>query len=301
MPILRAQTIFTVDATRAMLVALVALAAPSSIACSSNSSSGPGVTGDSAITFDTARDGATEGGAKESGDQDSAVSEGGGGGDGSKAESGGTCESPAPTTCVAKAKIPTSTDCSETVLQDFLVKCIAADFKVPAECAAWRAANAACNTCIQNWVVDPKLDDTKVFPDKFKCYEQIFDAPCNKTVGCYFDCQDAVCATCDQTDGSGMGGKGTEFGDCIDKAIADKGACAAQTKEADKCFSGPVDSHYCDNDEYYTPTIAADKANIDKLRKGVLIYYRGACRDNGVWNSDPITAGDAGSDAPTGG
>jgi hypothetical protein len=222
-------------------------------------------------------------------------------------DGGALCDLDLPTgfACKAPTKTAGATTCSEAVLQDFLDKCVTADFKVPAACADWRAANAACNTCILAWIIDPTVDDTKVYPDSYKCYWSLFDATCAKAVNCSYDCQTAVCDSCDGTAGSGADGKASEYDDCVARAIAasPKGKCYdLAAKDADACFT-KTDTSICDNNEYYYPSGTGGSADLAKLRQGTIEFYRGACRDGGDWkNATSAVSGDAGaSDAADGG
>jgi len=218
------------------------------------------------------------------------------------------CDQDVPTTfaCKAPTKTAGGTACSEAVLQDFLDKCVKADFTVPSTCADWRIANAACNTCLLAWIIDPKIDDTKVYPDSYKCYWSHFDDACGKAVNCSYDCQDAVCNACDTNPGTGADGSASEYDDCTGRAIAasPKGKCYDMAaKDADACFS-KTDVTICDNDEYYYPSGSGGTADLTKLRKGVLEFYRGACRDGGDWTNatSAVGGGDAGTtDAADGG
>ena len=200
--------------------------------------------------------------------------------------------------CKAPTKAAGGTACTEAMLQDYVDKCVKADFTVPATCADWRTANAACNTCLGNWIIDPKVDPAKVYPDTYKCYWSVFDDKCGKSVNCSYDCQDAICNSCDTTAGSGADGKVSEYDDCTTRAIAatPKGACYdVAAKDATACFADTTfDTKPCDDDEYYYPSGTGGDANLEKLKDGVLIYFRGACRDNANWKNSSSTGGDAG-------
>ena len=211
--------------------------------------------------------------------------------------------------CVAPKVVAGSTACSEAMLQDFAEKCLSADLKVPATCAAWKSANAACNTCVEAFSIDPASIPGKVIPDRDKCYYDVFDAKCSLAVACYFDCGSAVCTDCDQTKGSGTKATTSEYDDCWSRvhfagsASRPKGQCydiASKTAKTE-CFSGPFDINPCIINELYSPTGAGGKIDLPTLKTEVTIFLRGACRDNANWTNSS-SGGDAGvTDSASGG
>lgn len=226
--------------------------------------------------------------------------------EGSVDDGGGLCDVPlAPGyACPAAPSRPTgSTACDEATLQDFALKCIHADTSsVPAECAGWKTANAACNTCIEAFAYDPKVDSLLVYPDSLKCYWWVFSDTCRKTVNCSYDCQDQVCGTCDTAPGTSPDGSQPAYDDCTTRAIdkgPPKGVCYdVAGKDADACFTS-TDTHACE-----TPEVNSATPDVTKMRNEIIVFYRGACRDGASWAhaDSPSSTGDAGpSDAPADG
>jgi hypothetical protein len=188
--------------------------------------------------------------------------------------------------CVAPIKVAGETTCSEEALQGLIESCLAADITVPSECAAWKAANAACATCVRrwHWTAIPG----EIYPDDYKCYWAIMDDTCAKNVNCMFDCQDEVCAECDRArDSDGT----SEIGRCYSANEQAGSKCwdvAAQAGMA--CFQSH-DTAGCNVNEIYK-----DTADLTTLKSQVLRFLRGACRDNGDWTRSE-EAGDAGVDS----
>ncbi|MBL8716269.1 MAG: hypothetical protein JNL79_09750 [Myxococcales bacterium] len=197
-----------------------------------------------------------------------------------------SCAEPLPTgfTCPTPATGTSGTACTEAALQDFVTNCITAKLDVPSTCAAWKTANPTCLPCIESFSWD--YIPGKLYPDDYKCYWRSMDAACAKSANCSYDCQDKVCGTCDDTT--------SERDDCVAAAIKSGGKCYdVAAKDAAVCFekySAQIDT--CTLDEIYKET-----PDVTLLRKEILEFYRGACRDNGVWtNKGSATPLDGGTD-----
>lgn len=178
--------------------------------------------------------------------------------------------------CPSFPKAAPSAACSEAVLQDFAAKCVVADFSVGTDCAAWKAANAACSTCVEAW----SFDTGKVYPDDWQCYEKI-SAGCGGALSCENDCYDTVCSSCADED----------YGACADDATKSGGRCYdLASKKADMC-RGDMANAPCNATQYYTNT-----PDLAKLKTEVVRILRGACRDNGDFSKSDTTGtgGDAG-------
>ncbi len=192
------------------------------------------------------------------------------------------CETPLSSgfACAAPTKTAGKTTCTEAALQDFVVKCLKDDITVPASCADWKAANAACASCVADWSWDSIMG--KVYPDDYKCYWSTFDATCAKSVNCLFSCQDEVCTECVDEERS----------ECFQASEKSGGKCwDVAGKDADACFK-KFDAQLkgCDVNELY-----ADAPDLTTLKEQILKFYRGACRDNADW-TNATAAGDAGTD-----
>lgn len=200
---------------------------------------------------------------------------------GTATETGGvSCESPLPSgfACAEPLKGTPGTACSEAALADFVNKCLNAEGTVPTECAAWKTANAACATCVASWSWADMPG--QVYPDDYKCYWQVMDPTCAKASNCSYDCQAETCGDCDSS----------EAADCADSVTSAGGKCYdVAAKKAEECFT-TYDTALgkCNVDEIYAAT-----PDMPTMRAQVLRYYRGACRDNGVWTNSE-SAGDGG-------
>jgi hypothetical protein len=173
-----------------------------------------------------------------------------------------------------------STACTEDMLQAFATACVQDDLSVGADCAAWKAANTACNTCVEAW----SFDKGKVYPDDYQCYEKVSPG-CGGALACEYDCFDTVCSACDQTT--------DEYNTCADEATKTGGRCYdLASKKADTCRADSKAAP-CDVTQYYT-----DKPDLTKLKAEIVRVLRGACRDNGDFSkSDSAgTPTDAGTD-----
>lgn len=199
------------------------------------------------------------------------------------------CEAPLESdfACKDPVKGTGGTACTEAALADFVQKCLADDLSVPSTCAAWKTANADCAACIGNWTWD--LIPGKVYPDDYKCYWAIMDAPCAKSVNCGFECQELSCGECDSDPGTAAK---SDREVCLEKVSTTGGACwSFGADKIDECFT-KFDVANCNVDEIYS-----DAPDLDVMRSEILRFYRGACRDNGDWTNSG-SAGDAGvSDA----
>lgn len=196
--------------------------------------------------------------------------------DSGSGETSGSCAEDLATdyACPTFDKAAPSAACSEAVLQDFASKCVVADFSVGADCAAWKAANTACNTCVEAW----SFDKGKVYPDDWQCYEKV-SAGCGGALSCEYDCYDTVCSSCDDT----------EYGSCADDATKSGGRCYdLASKKADTC-RGDMANAPCNATQYY-----ANAPDLTKLKTEVVRILRGACRDNGDFSKSDTTGGDAG-------
>jgi hypothetical protein len=180
--------------------------------------------------------------------------------------------------CPTVTKAASSSACSEAALQAFATACVQADLSVGPDCAAWRAANAACNTCVEAW----SFDDGKVYPDDYVCYEYI-KTGCGSAIACEADCYDTVCTSCSDT----------EYGPCADEATKMGGRCyELASKTAGPCFDDPKAAP-CDVTQYY---VAKEDIDLAKLKTEVVRLLRGACRDNGDFTkTDSAGTGDAGT------
>lgn len=203
-----------------------------------------------------------------------------------------TCAEPLPTgyTCPTPNAGAPSTGCTEAALNAFVDACVNTKLEVPTTCAAWKTANAGCLPCIESFSWD--LIPGKIYPDDYKCYWRSMDATCAKAANCSYDCQDKVCGTCDDTT--------SERDDCIAASIESGGKCYdVAAKAAAPCFEKYKDQiDTCTLDEIYKAS-----PDLTLLKKEILEFYRGACRDNGVWtNKGSATPLDGGTgDAATDG
>jgi len=192
-----------------------------------------------------------------------------------------TCEQALPSdfACAEPLKGTGATTCTETMLTEFVQKCLADDLSVPSTCAEWKTANAACATCVADWSWSEIPG--KVYPDDYKCYWGIMDPACAKASNCSFDCEFATCGDCDTAT--------SERDDCIASVTSAGGKCyAVASKTADECFK-KYNLDNCNVDEIY-----AQAPDLTKMREEILRFYRGACRDNGKWENS-TSAGDAGT------
>ena len=205
----------------------------------------------------------------------------------------------------AKRRPAGASVCTEAQLQELVKKCIGDPIsKVPAGCSEWKAANAACVTCISAFSLESVT--SRAIPDRNMCYWATFDDACDKALNCSFDCQAEVCVDCDDTSGSGPGGKGSEYSDCTSRsrvnatASKPKGLCwDVASKEAAACLDA-TDINHCIVKELYTPTGASGAIDIPTLQLQAVEFFRGACRDGGDWTNalSPVPKGaDAGVDA----
>ncbi len=195
-----------------------------------------------------------------------------------------------PPTAAQKGGPPTKA-CSEAALQAFATACIAADYKVGAGCDAWKTANAACATCIGNWSLATAVLPGKVYADRDKCWYQLLDAPCSVSLNCMFACDDAVCGDCDKSPGSSTDGTKSEFQECVNRerakggTVVPKGQCNdLATGNALKCLSDNaalIDP--CIVSELYAPTGAGGHPDVTTMQSQSVVFYRGACRDDGNW------------------
>lgn len=196
-----------------------------------------------------------------------------------------SCEEPVPSgfACVAPTKAAGKTVCTEAMLQELAEKCLAADISVPAACAEWKTAYADCATCVGAWSWDGIPG--KIYPDDYLCYWAVMDDACGKSVNCMFACGDAVCGECDNM--PGQDGE-SEMGKCYAAQEKEGSKCwDVAAKEGTACFE-KFDTAGCNVNEIYKAT-----ANLTELKKQVVRFYRGACRDNGVW-TNAESPGDAG-------
>jgi len=197
--------------------------------------------------------------------------------------------------CLAPLKAAGQTACNDAMLMDLAEKCLGADIKVPTACADWKAANAACASCVKAWSWSAEAGGPAgdIYPDDWKCYWSVFDAPCAKSVNCMFDCQYTACGNCE----SGSAERRNCFdsvskagGECYDLAAKDGNACF-------ETFKTPLEG--CNVDEMY-----AAMPNVDTLKQQVVRFLRGACRDGGNWtnSANPLDGGvtDTGTDTATG-
>jgi hypothetical protein len=196
-----------------------------------------------------------------------------------------TCEQAVPSdfACVAPTKATGKTVCTEAMLQELADKCLAADISVPSACAEWKTAYADCATCVGAWSWEGIPG--KIYPDDYLCYWAIMDDACGKNVNCMFSCEESVCADCDRTPGSD--GESEAY-KCYTAQEKEGSKCwDVAAKEGTACFT-TFDTKPCDVSEIYKET-----ADLTNLKKQVVHFLRGACRDNGSWaNAD--SAGDAG-------
>ncbi|MGZ3423566.1 MAG: hypothetical protein ACXVEF_30990 [Polyangiales bacterium] len=179
--------------------------------------------------------------------------------------------------CPTFAPAAPSTACTEAMLQDLAVKCVKTDFSVGPDCAAWKAANAACSTCVEAW----SFDMGKVYPDDYQCYDKIIPG-CGGALSCELDCSDTVCSSCDMMS--------SEYDNCVTEATKSGGRCYdLASKKADTCRAD-TKAAPCDATQYYTST-----PDLTKLQAEIVRLLRGACRDNGDWSKSDSAGGDAGT------
>lgn len=184
--------------------------------------------------------------------------------------------------CAEPRKAVAKTTCTEALLQEFAAKCVVDASSVPAECTAWKSANAACAACVEDW----SWDEAKILTDDYQCYEMLVPG-CGKAMNCDLECPFEVCGECDDTAGTGSGG-GSELDDCVREATAEGGRCyEVSSKKAKECFDDPKGAP-CAITQYYTSS-----GDLAKLREEIVRVLRGACRDGGDW-SKAGEAGDAG-------
>ncbi|MBK7397970.1 MAG: hypothetical protein IPJ34_17140 [Myxococcales bacterium] len=170
--------------------------------------------------------------------------------------------------------------CTDAMLEQFL-SCFSPDWS-SIKCSAAQKAFPECNKCVLGeWLAEDRFDVAA-------CVVAV--APksvCAVAVGCALACRDAACppTVCDQTPGSGIRG-GSEYEDCLltvesaGSSTKPKGACyEVAAKDYAICAASP-DLAVC----------------FPKVKRDLLPFYRGACRDGGDW-SHAIEATDAGSDA----
>jgi hypothetical protein len=187
--------------------------------------------------------------------------------------------------CTAPTKGVGQTVCNDAMLADLAEKCLAEDISVPAACAEWKAANAACASCVAAWSWSPSQGGPSgaIYPDDYRCYWTVMDAPCAKAASCMFDCEFTACGNCmDSADRAA----------CYDGVASPGGACYdLASKEGKACFDKfDMQLKGCNVDEIYegSPDLAT-------LKQQVVRFLRGACRDNGVWtNAENPSGGDAG-------
>jgi hypothetical protein len=211
------------------------------------------------------------------------------------------------------------TACDSQALQDWATACVGSQWPTTAAagCAAWKAAHPACQTCLQGWSFVQSGLPQGIYPDRDKCFFSVFRSTafttanptlgdCAKIVSCSFDCQEAVCAACDNTTPDDKGN--TEMSDCINRAIkkggtaVPRGACYdIAAGKANSCFGateGPSIND-CIVAEANNPTGTGGALNIPVLQEQLKFFYRGACRDNADWANAAdagVTTSDAGSE-----
>jgi hypothetical protein len=197
-----------------------------------------------------------------------------------------------------KRATPTS-DCTEAQLQSMVTACITDSVsKTPATCSPWKAANPACAACVGAFAATYYA--ARVIPERNQCYWALMSDSCDKALQCSFDCQDEVCAGCDNTLGTGSDGKTSEYRECATRARSNataktpKGRCwDLASKQASDCLAA-TDVTPCIINELNNST-----PDIPTLQQQVVEYLRGACRDNGDW-SNRLSATPKGGDAGTG-
>jgi hypothetical protein len=186
---------------------------------------------------------------------------------------------------------PPSKDCTEADLEDFVMSCIYADYKVGPGCTSWKDAHPACNTCVGHWALSTAVIPGQIYPDRDKCYYQLLDPSCSTSFLCMSACDEAVCDGCDPAPGSGASGKASEWQECVNRERAEggtgspKGACYDLAAGAAlKCLSSAADlTSPCVVNELFAPTGTGGHPDVTLMRPEVLVFYRGACRDGGDW------------------
>jgi len=193
--------------------------------------------------------------------------------------------------CTPAADAPGKTVCTDAMIEEFL-SCFgpSSDEK---RCLAARKTYPGCDTCmLSDWL--------KINPDTGRgtiniaaCIKKIDPvSKCSGAVNCAVDCEDWVCAECDDTPGSGKTGSSSssERLECERDAQSPgtttrpKGACYELAyKDYVDCESDPR-FRYC----------------FVRTTEDLRYFYRGACRDGGSWSSvtiekpTPVDAGTSG-------
>lgn len=229
------------------------------------------------------------------------------------------CDQPLESTfaCTAPTAKVGSTDCTSQAIEEFPIACIDSTWpgKLASGCAAWQAKYASCFTCIKTWSLAQSGLALGALPDRDACFWSVFNSTafktanptltdCSKNVQCNWDCQEAVCGSCDTTAQDPITGD-TEFSICATNAgkkggtVVPKGACYdVATKNANTCFTAAGDTlNNCIVSEAYTPTGTGGNVDIAKIKEQMKVVLRGACRDNADWSN----ANDAGYTIPDAG
>jgi hypothetical protein len=205
-----------------------------------------------------------------------------------------SCEEEVPSdfACTAPTKVAGQTVCTEAALQELAEKCLNADVTVPAACAEWKAAHAACATCVGAW--SWSAISGKIYPDDYLCYWAVMDDTCGKSVNCWFECNDTVCAECDrEPDSTGT----SDSNRCYTAQESAGSKCwDVAGKAGTACFE-KFDTSGCNVNEIYKSS-----PNLDEMKKQIVRLLRGACRDGGNWANaeSPGDAGPADSGSDTG-
>jgi hypothetical protein len=163
-------------------------------------------------------------------------------------------------TCNAPPTTAGSTACTPAAIEEWATACVGTSWptQTPATCAAWQAKYPDCFTCTKTWSVTQSGIVSGLYPDRDKCYFAVLrsKAPaslgdCAKSVQCSFDCQQAVCGACDTTPPDPTNPNKTDFGDCVNRALASgagtkpKGLCYDPAgKVASQCLAS-VDINSC--------------------------------------------------------
>jgi hypothetical protein len=239
-----------------------------------------------------------------------------------------TCDQPLDSTfaCKDPATKAGSTDCTSQAIEEFPVACIDSSWpaKLATGCTAWQAKYASCFTCIKTWSLAQSGIALGALPDRDACFFSVFHSTafktanptltdCSKNVQCNWDCQQAVCGSCDTTAADPVTGA-TEFSTCATNSgkkggtVVKKGACYdIATSQANSCFTAAGDGlNNCIVSEAYTPTGTGGKIDVAKIKEQMKVVLRGACRDNGDWSNAtdagytiPDAGGETGSDTGT--
>jgi hypothetical protein len=200
---------------------------------------------------------------------------------------------------------PPSTVCTEEMLQEYATKCIAADYKVGASCGDFKSAHPECATCIGNWALDASIIPGKVYPDRDKCWYKILPDACSTSINCMFKCDDAVCADCDKSAGSGVDGKNSEYQLCVNRerkkggTTVPKGACYdLATGAALQCLTDNSDKiDPCFVAELFSPSGTGGHPDVAAMQRESVVFMRGACRDNGDWTKSAYSCSSPPCDA----